>query len=339
MDSGVGMSDYANLSRRSSYTGSYSPIVEQQRGHFIKSTAKDRPRNDSESTPPELPRHLSPEVSSSEISAERRNITHDHNEKNQMTHLSEQSPDKFATARFSTQQGLSDCAVQLTDTLKHKIENYDSQRHADQDESCMMKSAFEDEVQSTYNTQEKSTSPQPVLRPPGTTPSAPHSSEDEAIDLSEESIDGSSISCLNDIGAQKEEILNRLMLHFYELFAGTTFAQCTSNNSSSPTISSKQSAQTSGKAARSTGRKRKSKESSEGDEREDEDKDKSSKRPRGLGDADREENSLARRLACPYYKKNRGRFQPSRACAGPGWLTVHRLKYVLLNILHLSYAS
>jgi hypothetical protein len=334
-DSGVGMSDYENSSRNS-YTGSRPSILEPGSVTSIQSMmtiARERPSTSSISTAPELPRPLTPKVLSSDTAVERRNIFHDHNREDQMAHLSDESPDKFSTAESSTQQALADCAVQLTDTSRHEIENWKPRRPDAQIENCMLRSAAEDEVQSTYNTQERVTSPQPVLGTPAATPSAPHSSEDEAVDLSEESIDGSSMSCLNDIGAQKEEILNRLMLHFYELFAGTTFAQCTSNNSSSPTSSSKQSVQPPGNTARSTGRKRKSKESSEGDGREDEDRDKPSKRPRGLGDADREESLLERRLACPYYKKHRGRFQPSRACAGPGWLTVHRLKYGSLTIL------
>jgi hypothetical protein len=334
-DSGVGMSDYEK-SRRQSYTGSRPSILDQRRVPSIQSmitVAQDRPRTSSNSTPQEVPRLLTQEIPSSDVAIERRNISHNHIKEEKIAHLSDETPDDFTIVGSSTQQGPA------TDRSKHEIENWSPQRHDGHKESCMGRSAAEDEVQLIYNTQERSTSPQPVLRPPTATPSAPQSSEDEAVDMSESSIDGSSMPCLNDIGAQKEEILNRLMLHFYELFAGTTFAQCTSNSTLSPKISSKQSAQPPGTTDRATGRKRKSKDSSEGDEREDEDKDKPSKRPRGLGDADREENSLARRLACPYYKKHRGRFRPSRACAGPGWLTVHRLKYGLLDILRYRCTS
>jgi hypothetical protein len=35
-----------------------------------------------------------------------------------------------------------------------------------------------------------------------------------------------------------------------------------------------------------------------------------------------------KRLACPYFKKDSERFQSGRACSGPGWETVHRVKSV-----------
>jgi hypothetical protein len=37
--------------------------------------------------------------------------------------------------------------------------------------------------------------------------------------------------------------------------------------------------------------------------------------------------TLSRRLACPYFKHNPGRFRSSRSCGGYGWETTHRLKY------------
>jgi hypothetical protein len=332
-DSGVGMSDYED---RHSYTGPLSSILGQPRVPSIQSMitiVQDGLRPSSNPIIKGLPRHFSSEVSSYERAIDRHNISHEPKKGNLSTDLVGESPDDISTtASSSTQQAMADYAVQSTDKTNHEPENLSLQRSNCQTESHTIENAAEDEVQRDHNTQERSTSPQPEMELSVATSSVPHSSEDEAVDLSEGSVDESSMSCLNDIGAQKEEILDRLMLHFYELFAGTTFAQYSGNNSSSPAVSSKQSAQPPGKAAKSSGRKRKSNERSEGDERGDEDEDKPSKRSRSLGDADRDESSSARRLACPYYKKHHGRFQPSRACAGPGWLTVHRLKYGLLDI-------
>jgi hypothetical protein len=89
----------------------------------------------------------------------------------------------------------------------------------------MIRSAAEDKAHFNHNIQGRSTSPQLVLETSVATPSALQSSEDEAVELSEQPVDGSSMSCSNDNGAQKEEILDRLVFHFYRLFACTTFAQ------------------------------------------------------------------------------------------------------------------
>jgi hypothetical protein len=36
--------------------------------------------------------------------------------------------------------------------------------------------------------------------------------------------------------------------------------------------------------------------------------------------------SNPQRLACPFFKKDPSKYQESRGCPGPGWVTVHRLK-------------
>lgn len=36
----------------------------------------------------------------------------------------------------------------------------------------------------------------------------------------------------------------------------------------------------------------------------------------------------SKRLACPYFKKDPGRYHTWRSCSGPGWETVHRIKYI-----------
>jgi hypothetical protein len=40
---------------------------------------------------------------------------------------------------------------------------------------------------------------------------------------------------------------------------------------------------------------------------------------------------MVTRFACPYYKRNPTKHQDWRSCAGPGWETVHRAKYVLFG--------
>lgn len=34
-------------------------------------------------------------------------------------------------------------------------------------------------------------------------------------------------------------------------------------------------------------------------------------------------------FACPFFKRDPGRYQSERACVGPGWPTIHRMKYVV----------
>jgi hypothetical protein len=38
------------------------------------------------------------------------------------------------------------------------------------------------------------------------------------------------------------------------------------------------------------------------------------------------EDALARRLACPYFKRDPVKYQEERSCVGPGWKRVHRIK-------------
>ena len=40
--------------------------------------------------------------------------------------------------------------------------------------------------------------------------------------------------------------------------------------------------------------------------------------------------TATRKFACPYYKHNPERYKNAKTCMGPGWTTVHRVKYVIL---------
>jgi hypothetical protein len=35
-----------------------------------------------------------------------------------------------------------------------------------------------------------------------------------------------------------------------------------------------------------------------------------------------------KRLACPFFKRNSLKYKNERSCVGPGWSSVHRIKYV-----------
>jgi hypothetical protein len=52
-------------------------------------------------------------------------------------------------------------------------------------------------------------------------------------------------------------------------------------------------------------------------------------------------NDMARvneppRLSCPYFQRKPYRYGPIRACSGPGWPDIHRLKYVTscIDVIH-----
>lgn len=51
------------------------------------------------------------------------------------------------------------------------------------------------------------------------------------------------------------------------------------------------------------------------------------KRPRGSDPLDESKEEAPKRLACPYFKMDPSRNHTARSCLGPGWATVHRIKY------------
>jgi hypothetical protein len=61
----------------------------------------------------------------------------------------------------------------------------------------------------------------------------------------------------------------------------------------------------------------------DGDEGHDENGERPRKRPK---DENSENAGETRKFACPYFKRNRRKYQRFRSCPGPGWDTVHRMK-------------
>ncbi|KAH8719328.1 hypothetical protein GQ44DRAFT_809716 [Phaeosphaeriaceae sp. PMI808] len=166
-----------------------------------------------------------------------------------------------------------------------------------------------------------------VLQPQsGSMPSASNCSEGEAVDMSEESLEGSSTGCINDLDTQKEQILDRLMVYFYELFAVTTFSTRNGGESCETSGASQQIERSSGINSRSTRKKRKSNERTDDDEAEEDEVDKRGKRQRRSSSSTNLESTNGKRLACPYFKHDHRKHHPSGACSGPGWFTIPRLK-------------
>ncbi|KAK8123958.1 hypothetical protein PG999_003876 [Apiospora kogelbergensis] len=137
-------------------------------------------------------------------------------------------------------------------------------------------------------------------------------------------------------GEHKRLLLERLMGYFFELFSScrspgpvaTTATSgegegTTSSRSTGSSNNTQQSSPPSGTGLRKPDqRRRKRAFEDRNEDGDDGDEKKPAKRTRMTNDRD----TLPRKLACPYFKKEPGHFQFGRACSGPGWDTVHRIK-------------
>lgn len=137
------------------------------------------------------------------------------------------------------------------------------------------------------------------------------------------------ISCeksdLDYIAVQMSELVDRLMLCVHDLFSPLETSVQKHGNESTSSITRNQTADP---AAERTGRNKKRKVGNEREDdcNDDEQEDGSEKRRKLLKEPNEPILEHGRKLACPYFKKNSQSTQLSRACHGPGWETVHRLK-------------
>jgi hypothetical protein len=155
-------------------------------------------------------------------------------------------------------------------------------------------------------------------------------SESEVSDNMEALSEDCEVNRIDDMGTQKEQMLDRLMVCVHELFAVTGVSTRTGHTSSTTSSPSKQNNEAPGSGSKNIGGKRKrDQRDKDGDGGEDND-DKSGKRQSMLDAHTEPQENDKRRLACPYYKQNPRKQYPSRACCGPGWTSVHRIKYALI---------
>jgi hypothetical protein len=139
---------------------------------------------------------------------------------------------------------------------------------------------------------------------------------------------------------QKRLLLNRLMKYFYEIFSS-----CPTHRGSIRTHTSggwqgtsdsgsfRSGLSSSGPSNQSLGGGRKR--SADDEPREgDGQGGRAPKRPRGSDPLDESKEEPAKRLACPYFKMDPLRHHTARSCLGPGWATVHRIKYALTTTLY-----
>lgn len=137
---------------------------------------------------------------------------------------------------------------------------------------------------------------------------------------------------------QKRVLLDRLMRYFYLMFSSypspslpvQTHAAYPdgTNSGGGNTAGSAQRIQqsTSYPPAAGSSRDLSRKRPAGNDHGDDEDEqDQENKKPRV--EPDHQEDESLRRFACPFFKKDPCKYQGRRACPGPGWTSVHRVKY------------
>jgi hypothetical protein len=152
---------------------------------------------------------------------------------------------------------------------------------------------------------------------------------DETSDSTESSLDDADTDSIEDLANQKAQIVDHLIVYVYDMFALTDARKCKGGSNSGSSTSVHQGNAKAANGLPSYGPKRTSNSRGERnngedrDEQEDDDSGKRRKTARPSTDDCSEDN---KRLACPYYKQDPHAHKSSKACAGPGWYKVHRLK-------------
>jgi hypothetical protein len=155
-----------------------------------------------------------------------------------------------------------------------------------------------------------------------------------------DSMDGSSddfeCNCASDIVAEKEQILDRLMVCVYDMFTSTGSAYNSYAGRGSHQPKSQAGGSSVKGSANQAGIKRKRSKGNGDDNLDDEENDGFRKRHKGQKDTSDPDPENHKLLACPYYKCNPRKVYPSKKCYGPGWDSVHRLKYSAENYIDYS---
>jgi hypothetical protein len=202
-------------------------------------------------------------------------------------------------------------------------------------------STFSDKDQSKTLEQDKPDS-QSIVKEPGVqdgtspvspkTPSNSLPSDSDTIQSGGSSIDSFSETTRSvsvdgpyEIRAQKEQIIDRLMLRFYEIFNTAGFSGAKDQGSSSaPNVSTSHSNTPPQRSSNVGSKKRTSDE--RGEDQEDENNNANSRKRSKNSDGAAVLEEEKKKLACPYFKHNPRKYQGLRSCPGPGWDTVHRIK-------------
>jgi hypothetical protein len=167
----------------------------------------------------------------------------------------------------------------------------------------------------------------------------PESPEEEAdstaspceSDDSSEDIDGlladGEIDLVPELDAHKKYIVDDLMVYVYEMFAPTGFTTCTGNSGSSSTRESRV-GEPSTNSSRTTEKKRSLLIDDHLENQDEEEDDECGKRRKTSNTSTPRCPRSGQKLACPYFKREPHKHEAAKACRGPGWSEVSRLKYV-----------
>jgi hypothetical protein len=164
-----------------------------------------------------------------------------------------------------------------------------------------------------------------------------YSSESDNLVTMDGSSEDCDVDCVEDIEAQKQHVLNRLMVCVYEMFASadssTRYGGSKSTGSPIPPKQNSASSVRVSKEAGTNRRQDKRKKDSDHDDDDDDDGDGENDKSKRCRRRDRygtSDQKTKKKLACPYYKRSPHRSYSSGACYGPGWDTVSRIKYRLV---------
>lgn len=147
--------------------------------------------------------------------------------------------------------------------------------------------------------------------------------ESDSIDT-----DDCSLDIEESLNSSKEYVLSYLMVCVHDMFSLAGSSNSPRHAGTSSSYSLEQTGEPPASGSNNAGRKRGRNESNgeqDGDE-DSSDKSRSRKKPQDDSD-DADPKKLHKKLACPYYKHDPHKRRSSGACCGPGWDSVHRIKY------------
>jgi hypothetical protein len=151
----------------------------------------------------------------------------------------------------------------------------------------------------------------------------------ETSDGTESFSDDSDVDSIGDLATQKAQIVDHLMVYVYDMFTLPDVKTCKGGSGSGSSKSVDQGNEKTTKGLPPSGPKRTLYSQGEGDPGEDQNEqdDDDAGKPRKANRQSPEHDSVNdKRLACPYYKRDPHAHKSSKACGGPGWYKMHRLK-------------
>lgn len=151
--------------------------------------------------------------------------------------------------------------------------------------------------------------------------------KNEGVDIMNGSSDDCDMDVEEGVEDDKERVLNYLMVCVHDMFTLAESSDRPADANTSSSYSFRQTGESSTSGSDKSGRKR-GRDESTGDQDPNDENDKFKPRKRRQDEEDNENSKkLDRKLACPYYKHNPDKHHSSGACCGPGWDSVHRIKY------------